>query len=81
MTDWNQLQKALDAANAYLHDSINADEFSVASWHKKQRELGRKLTYRTANIILDQMVEDGVYKKRKVKLETKRLGWAYSLKK
>jgi hypothetical protein len=31
--------------------------------------------------MLDRMVEDGVYKKRKAKLNNGKVGWAYSLKK
>jgi predicted transcriptional regulator len=39
------------------------------------------MTYGTAYKMLDRMVEDGVYKKRKSKLNNGKVGWAYSLKK
>jgi len=81
MTDWNQLQEALEAAQPYLAEPVQPHEFSIVDWHKKQRELGSDMTRLTAGRMLDRMVEDGVYQKRKAKLANSKIGWAYSLKK
>jgi len=81
MTDWNQLQEALEAAQPYVAEPQQPHEFSAADFKAKQNELGTAMTYGTAYKMLDRMVEDGVYKKRKAKLNNGKIGWAYSLKK
>lgn len=81
MTDWNQLQQALQAANQYVSTPQEEHEFSASDFKAKQQEMGISITYNAAYKMLDRMVDDGVYQKRKAKLANGKIGWAYSMKK